>query len=53
VLTGKGVIAWQRALAAAISSPPARPAHGPAPAALHPLAAELIDILAALALGGP
>lgn len=49
VLTGKGVTAWQRALATAAPAPATR---ATAPAELPPLAAELIGILAGLALGG-
>jgi hypothetical protein len=54
VLAGKGVTAWQRALAAAAPAPPRiRQAAAPAPAELPPMAAELISVLAGLALGGP
>jgi hypothetical protein len=57
VLTGKGVTAWQRTVASlAPASPAAYPA-GPRPAGPAPLpsglAAELISVLAALALPGP
>jgi len=59
VLTAKGVTAWRRALASlAPATPPARPAPAPpasAQAAARPalppgLAAELISVLAAIAL---
>lgn len=58
MLTGKGVTAWQRALASlAVPQPaPARRPPGTAPAhppALpDPVAAELISALAAVALAG-
>jgi hypothetical protein len=58
VLTGKGVTAWQRALASlavpqsapSVRLPGAAPAHPPALPA--PVAAELISALAAVALAG-
>jgi hypothetical protein len=59
VLTGKGVTAWQRALASLAVPQPAPPGAAPAdpPATLPaPVAAELISALAAVALaaaGGP
>ena len=64
MLTGKGVTAWQHALASlAPDTVPARPATSPSPpaspqAAAMPalparLAAELIHVLAGLALAGP
>ena len=61
VLTGKGVTAWQHALASvAPAAAPARPATLPpaGPRAAMPalpdrLAAELIHALASLAIGGP
>jgi hypothetical protein len=60
VLAGKGVTAWQRALASLAPACPATPAASPArpqPASGAPLpaclAAELISVLAALALPGP
>jgi hypothetical protein len=60
VLAGKGVTAWQRALASLAPATPAAPAASPArpqPASGAPLpaglAAELISVLAALALPGP
>jgi len=63
VLTGRGVTAWQHALASmALAAMPARPATSPAlparPQAAMPalparLAAELIHALAGLALTGP
>ena len=58
VLTGKGVTAWQRALASlAVPQPaPAGTPPGTAPAHLPalraPVAAELISVLAAVALAG-
>ncbi len=58
VLTGKGVTAWQRALASLTVPPPAPPGHRPGAAPAHPtalpapLAAELISALAAVALAG-
>jgi len=60
-LTGKGVTAWQRALASLTPTPGSdaagpvrRPPGRPAPAAdlPAPVAAELIDALAAVALAG-
>jgi hypothetical protein len=61
VLAGKGVTAWQRTLASLAPASPANPAGspaGPLPASgavplPAGLAAELISILAALALPGP
>jgi hypothetical protein len=58
VLTGKGVTAWRRALASLAVPPPApsrRPpgaAPAQAPALPAPVAAELINALAAVALAG-
>jgi hypothetical protein len=60
-LTAKGITAWQRTLASLAQASPAKPAAspaGPQPAAgAAPLpaglAAELISVLAALALPGP
>jgi len=54
VLAGKGVTAWQRALASLAGPQPAPPGAVPArPAALPaPVAAELISALAAVALAG-
>jgi hypothetical protein len=57
VLTGKGVTAWQRTLASLVPAARAAPAGLPAPAGRpHPLpaglAAELISVLAAVALAG-
>jgi hypothetical protein len=60
VLAGKGVTAWQRTVASLAPASPASPAAypaGPRPAGPAPLpaglAAELISVLAALALPGP
>jgi hypothetical protein len=58
VLAGKGVIAWQRALAALVPAARTAPAFQPAPAgAAVPLPAgldaELVSALAALALSAP
>jgi hypothetical protein len=57
VLTGKGVTAWQRALASLTSPQPAPPAPlaavpGQAGRLPAPVAAELISALAAVALAG-
>jgi hypothetical protein len=57
VLTGKGVTAWQRALASLALTHPATPARlaavpGQPPALPVPVAAELISALAAVALAG-
>jgi hypothetical protein len=57
VLAGKGVTAWQRALASlAVPQPPPGRLPGAAPAHLAalpaPVAAELISALAAVALAG-
>jgi hypothetical protein len=57
VLAGKGVTAWQRALASLgipQPAPPARPAAIPGQAGRlpAPVAAELISALAAVALAG-
>ena len=54
VLTGRGVTAWQRALASLAAPQPAPPGAAPAhPAALRaPVAPELISALAAVALAG-
>jgi hypothetical protein len=61
VLSGKGVTAWQRTVASLAPASPAspaasparpRPAAGPAPLPAG-LAAELISVLAAMALPGP
>jgi hypothetical protein len=56
VLTGKGVTAWQRALASLAVPQPAPGARPPgtaqAPALPVPVAAELISVLAAVALAG-
>jgi hypothetical protein len=53
VLAGKGVTAWQRALAS-LAVPQAPPGAAPAclPAFPAPVAAELISALAAVALAG-
>ena len=57
VLTGKGVTAWQRALAS-LAGPQAPPGRPPGAAPAHPpvlpapAAAELISALAAVALAG-
>jgi hypothetical protein len=53
VLTGRGVTAWRHALAGLAPAPAAPPA-GPPPAPALPaaLAAELINVLAAMALTG-
>jgi len=57
VLAGKGVTAWQRALASLVPAARAAPAGPPAPAGRPDplpagLAAELISVLAAVALAG-
>jgi hypothetical protein len=54
VLTGKGVTAWQRALASLAVPQPAPPGAAPAhpPTLPAPVAAELISALAAVALAG-
>jgi hypothetical protein len=58
VLTGKGVTAWQRALASLAVPQPAPPRQLPGAARPHPavlpapVAAELISALAAVALAG-
>jgi hypothetical protein len=58
VLTGKGVTAWQRALASLTLPQPAPAGHPPGAAPAHPptlpvpAAAELISALAAVALAG-
>ncbi len=58
VLTGKGVTAWQRALASLTVPQPAPSGHPPGAAPAHPpalplpAAAELINALAAVALAG-
>jgi hypothetical protein len=56
VLTGKGVTAWQRALASLAIPQPAGSPHGAAPAQAPalpaPVAAGLISALAAVALAG-
>jgi hypothetical protein len=57
VLAGKGVTAWQRALAS-LAAPQAPPGRPPGAAPAHPaalraaVAAELINALAAVALAG-
>jgi hypothetical protein len=57
MLTGKGVTAWQRALAS-LAAPPAPAGRPPGTAPPHPpalpapVAAELISALAAVALAG-
>ena len=58
MLAGKGVTAWQRALASLAAPQPAPPGRPPGAAAAHlpalpaPVAAELISALAAVALAG-
>jgi hypothetical protein len=58
VLTGKGVTAWQRALASLTLPQPAPSRRPPGAAPAHPpalpvpVAAELISALAAVALAG-
>jgi hypothetical protein len=58
VLAGKGVTAWQRALASLAAPQPAPPGRPPGAAPAHPaalraaVAAELINALAAVALAG-
>jgi hypothetical protein len=58
VLAGKGVTAWQRALASLAAPQPAPPGRPPGAAPAHPAAlraaaaAELINALAAVALAG-
>ena len=57
MLAGKGVTAWQRALASlAVPQPPSRRPPGAAPAHLPalpaPVTAELISVLAAVTLAG-
>ncbi|HEX5877336.1 MAG TPA: hypothetical protein VF468_03280, partial [Actinomycetota bacterium] len=56
VLTRQGVTAWRRALARLAPDPLSRPAPAPPPASAGtvpaPIAAELVDALAAVALAG-